>query len=94
MNAQESTIANADLWHKYFQDQWSWFTPKNRTNDPVAQMAAGTGARVANLLTLVAAGPIAWMYANSAPNVKQLHPVVVEPVDFSHDMESIEEHAA
>ena len=94
MNAQDSTIANADLWSKYFQDQWSWLTPRDRADDSVVRMAAGNGARVANFLTLVAAGPIAWMYANNAPKVRPLRVVDSEPASFTPDMESVEEHAA
>jgi hypothetical protein len=88
---QESTIANADLWSKYFQDQWSpWF---RRSDDPVAQVAAGTGARVANLLTLVAAGPVAWLYANSASR-EPLRPLtLVPPPDGGHELESVEDAA-
>jgi len=64
----EATIANADLWARYFQEQWSsWLAPfGGRADAPVAQMAEGTAARVASFLTLVAAGPIAWLYATSA----------------------------
>jgi hypothetical protein len=49
---------------------------------------------MANLLTLVVAGPIAWMYANNAPKVRPLHAVEAEPAPFSQEMESVEEHAA
>ena len=64
----EATIANADLWTRYFQDEWSrWLAPfGGRADAPVSQMAEGTAARVASFLTLVAAGPIAWLYANAA----------------------------
>jgi hypothetical protein len=95
VSQQESTIANADLWSKYFQDQWSpWF---RRSDDPgsapVAQVAAGTGARVANLLTLVAAGPVAWLYANSALR-EPLRPLtIVPPPDGGHELESVEDAA-
>lgn len=90
-NAQQSTIANADLWSKYFQDQWSpWI---GRKDDPIAQVAAGTGARVANLLTLVAAGPVAWLYANSALR-EPLRPLtIVPPPDGGHELESVEDAA-
>ncbi len=64
----EATIANADLWAYYFRDQWSrWLAPFGaRADAPVSQVAEGTAARVASFLTLVAAGPIAWLYATSA----------------------------
>lgn len=61
MTPQESTVANADLWSKYFQDEWNrWLDPFN-----LRAAADGTGARVAGFLTLVAAGPIAWLYSNN-----------------------------
>ena len=64
----EATIANADLWARYFHNEWSrWLAPfGGRANAPVSQMAEGTAARVASFLTLVAAGPIAWLYASAA----------------------------
>ena len=63
----EATIANADLWTRYFQNEWArWLAP---FGEPAAQVAEGTGARVASFLTLVAAGPIAWMYNANAPLV-------------------------
>lgn len=94
--SQSSTIANADLWSKYFQDQWSWLSPGGRHDDPMLQMAAGTGARVASLLTLFAAGPVAWLYANNAPGLAphppgSLHAVPAAPPD---ELESVEEYAA
>ncbi len=63
----EATVANADLWARYFQDQWSrWLDPFGvLAAAPVSQVAQGTAARVASFLTLVAAGPIAWMYGNA-----------------------------
>ncbi len=95
MTPQDSTIANADLWSKYFQNQWSWLSPTGRHDDPVVQMAAGTGARVANFLTLVAAGPVAWLYANSAPKLAPVPPTTgLRVVEASHDLESVEEYAA
>lgn len=64
----EATIANADLWAHYYREQWSrWLAPFGApAGSPVAQMADGAAARVASFLTLVAAGPIAWLYATSA----------------------------
>ena len=92
VSPQDSTIANADLWSRYFQEQWSpWFGRKS--DDPLAQVAAGTGARVANFLTLVAAGPVAWLYANSATR-EPLRPLtIVPPPDGGHELESIEDAA-
>lgn len=92
MEQQHSTIANADLWAKYFHDQWAWLQPIAGPDS--VTVAAGAGARIANFLTLVAAGPVAWMYANSASrNVTPLRPVLAH-VDSSSDLESVEEHAA
>lgn len=100
VNPQESTIANADLWSKYFQDQWSpWFGRRadpgrdGSGSAPVAQVAAGTGARVANLLTLVAAGPVAWLYSNNASNYPPLQPLTVVPPDGGGELESVEDAA-
>jgi hypothetical protein len=91
VSQHESTIANADLWSKYFQDQWSpWI---GRRDDPVAQVAAGTGARVANLLTLVAAGPVAWLYANSAMRAPLRPLTLVPPPDGGYELESVEDAA-
>ena len=68
---QEATVANADLWSRYFHDQWSSFLNPFGVpaQAPVSEMAEGTGARIASFLTLVAAGPIAWMYSANAPGV-------------------------
>ena len=99
--AQESTIANTDIWSKYFQDQWSAFlNPLGvRADDPVVQMAEGTAARVAGFLTLVAAGPIAWLYRdNASQQFTQIDDLGVEaPLTFhQHDAgsESVEDTAA
>lgn len=102
--AQESTIANTDIWSKYFRDQWSAFlNPLGvRADDPaaspVAQMAEGTAARVAGFLTLVAAGPIAWLYRDNAAQFTQIDDRGVEaPLTFhQHDAgsESVEDTAA
>lgn len=93
VTTQESTIANADLWTRYFQNEWSrWLTPADST---AAAMAEGTGARVASFLTLVAAGPIAWLYnANAyAPVTPIRDETVVRPIGGA-EMESVEESAA
>jgi hypothetical protein len=92
VNQQESTIANADLWAKYFHEQWAWLKPL--AGPDAVTVAAGAGARIANFLTLVAAGPIAWMYTNSASsNITPLRPSLAR-VDAGADLESVEEHAA
>ncbi len=64
----EATIANADLWAHYFREQWSrWLAPFGVPEaSPMSEVADGAAARVASFLTLVAAGPIAWLYATSA----------------------------
>ncbi|MHB8684682.1 MAG: hypothetical protein ACYC9X_10210 [Dehalococcoidia bacterium] len=71
MDPQESTIANADLWTRYFEQQWAeWLRPLGAST-PVSEMAEGTAARIAGFFTLVAAGPIAWLYAANAPSVSE-----------------------
>ena len=71
MSTQEATVLNADLWSRYFQNQWSSFLNPFGVpaQAPVSEMAEGTAARVASFLTFVAAGPIAWMYSTNAPSV-------------------------
>jgi hypothetical protein len=71
VNPQEATAANADLWTRYFHDQWSSFLNPFGVPaaSPTSEFAEGTAARVASFLTLVAAGPIAWMYSANAPSV-------------------------
>jgi hypothetical protein len=71
VNPQEATAANADLWTRYFRDQWSSFLNPFGVPaaTPASEFAEGTAARVASFLTLVAAGPIAWMYNANAPSV-------------------------
>ncbi len=92
VTTQESTIANADLWTRYFQNEWSrWLAPADST---ASAMAEGTGARVASFLTLVAAGPIAWLYNANAPSATpESVATIVRPFDAG-EMESIEESAA
>jgi hypothetical protein len=87
MTAEEPTVANADLWARYFQDQWSAWG-----GAPSAAVAEGTAARVASFLTLVAAGPIAWLYSSSASNVTPLRDEV--PAIGHGEMESVEDSAA
>ena len=67
MDQIESTTANADLWSRYFADQWGrWLNPQGEPS-PITEIAQGTGAQVAGILTMLAAGPIAWLYnANAA----------------------------
>ena len=75
--AEEPTVANADLWTRYFQDQWSAWLPA-----PSAAVAEGTAASVASFLTLVAAGPIAWLYNANTSNVT---PLREEPATVATD---------
>lgn len=100
MTTQESTIANADLWSRYFQEEWkkSWLNPLGAPSPVSLQMAEGTAARVANFLTLVAAGPIAWLYNANAPQVTE---IVAEesgirelPLHLVPDAESVEDASA
>ena len=71
MDQQETTIRNADLWSRYFADQWGrWLDPLG-TSAPVAEIAEGSGARMANLLTAFASGPIAWLYRANASALAQ-----------------------
>jgi hypothetical protein len=67
LDTHDSTAANADLWARYFEQQWArWWNPING-GTPVPEVAEGTAARVAGFLTLVAAAPIAWLFdANAA----------------------------
>ena len=64
----EATIANAALWSHFLHEQWGrWLAPLgSQAEAPGTQIVEGTAARVASFLTLVAAGPIAWLYATSA----------------------------
>jgi hypothetical protein len=89
---QESTIANADLWTRYFQNEWSrWAAPADSS---VSAMAEGTAARVASFLTLVAAGPIAWLYNANTTNVTPLREEPVVRAFSGDELESVEETAA
>jgi hypothetical protein len=98
MTPQESTIANTDLWSRYFQQQWSrWLNPLGvPAASPVAQVADGTAARVAGFLTLVAAGPIAWLYSSNTPHADAIAVPApdVEELHFAVDAESVEDAAA
>lgn len=70
----DAAVANADLWNKFFQDQWKAFlNPLGvETPAPVAQFAEGTAARVSGFLSMLAAGPIAWLFEANAPQVSSL----------------------
>jgi hypothetical protein len=81
VTTQDSTVANADLWTRYFQNEWSrWIAPSDTA---VSAMAEGTAARVAGFLTLVAAGPIAWLYNANTPQVTPIRPEAEESVEVS-----------
>jgi hypothetical protein len=71
LDAPEPTAANADLWATYFRNEWRrWLSPFGGPSiAPVEEVADGTAARVAGLLSLVAAPTIGWMYRSNAPQV-------------------------
>jgi hypothetical protein len=73
-----TTIANADLWSRYFQNEWGRWAS---ADSPVSELAEGTAARVASFLTLVAAGPIAWLYAANEPRPAK---ITGEPAHIEH----------
>lgn len=97
---ESTTVANADLWSRYFQNEWSrWLNPRGESGTPMSDVAEGTAARVAGFLTLVAAGPIAWLYSANAPQVTQtreteLPPTTEGTLDLPHELESVEEATA
>lgn len=95
---ESTTVANADLWTRYFQNEWSrWLNPSGQSSTPVSEVAEGTAARVAGFLTLVAAGPIAWLYSANVPQVSHIRApeVAVAPaLDIPHDLESVEDVTA
>jgi hypothetical protein len=79
MTPQEATVANTDIWAHYFEKQWGrWLDPFGLATKEVTQ---GNAARVAGFLTLVAAGPIAWMFAANAPQVVPMKPRAVPVVE-------------
>ena len=96
MDTQELTVRNTDLWSKYFQDQWSrMLNPFGvPVNSPVTELAEGTAARVAGFLTIVAAGPIAWLYNSKAPEVADDGLPEMPLRMASAELESVEEYAA
>jgi hypothetical protein len=92
VNPQESTVANADLWTRYFQNEWGrWMSPRAETS-ALAAVAESTAAQVAGFLTLVAAGPIAWLYSSNRPQLLGLERRAGDPATVHVDAR--EEHAA
>jgi hypothetical protein len=91
--APEPTIANADLWARYFEREWGrWLEPLGGR-----EVAEGAGARVAGLISLVAAGPIAWLYSANSPEARRVAEHDVEqnvPVSLGDRRERKEEPAA
>jgi hypothetical protein len=91
--APEPVTDNADLWAKFFRDQWG-----ASSGSPAAQIAEGTAARVANFVTFLAAGPIALLYGSNAPQVRSesiAERQAAEVAAHAEDMlDSVEDHAA
>jgi hypothetical protein len=97
VNPQDSTVANADLWTKYFRDEWGrWMQPSRGQDSPLAAVAESTAAQVAGFLTLVAAGPIAWLYSANAPSLSQIERRSTDPVSIAPEKPEIAvaEHTA
>lgn len=95
MNPQDSTVANADLWTKYFRDEWGrWMQPTAGRESPLAAVAESTAAQVAGFLTLVAAGPIAWLYSSNTPSLTQLERRSTDPVSIAREEPAIVEPEA
>jgi hypothetical protein len=93
VNPPETTVANADLWTKYFRQEWERWLPPRTTESPLAAVAESTAAQVAGLLTLVAAGPIAWLYsANAAQLGIERRPT--DPVSMVPEPTATPEHHA
>jgi hypothetical protein len=93
VNPPETTVANADLWTKYFRQEWERWLPPRTTESPLAAVAESTAAQVAGLLTLVAAGPIAWLYsANAAQLVIERR--ATDPVSMVPEAPAEPEHHA
>jgi len=79
----EATVANANLWAAYLEQQWrGWLNPLGL---PTPEIVESTAARVASFLTLVVGGPIARMYQENAPSVAPPAPPrpTHEPADSS-----------
>ena len=87
MKAPDSTVANTDLWSRYLRDQWGG------RQSPTAELADGTAARVAGLFTLVAAGPIAWLYNTRQEPLGELPPEGLEAVEAGENKQ-VDEPAA
>ena len=88
---ESSTVANTDLWSKYFQDEWSRFlNPLGLPPaSPVNQIAEGTAARVASFLTFVAAGPIAWLYTSNDTRTPQVQTIERDDEDETAELELV-----
>ena len=71
MNPHESTAANADIWARYFEQQWTRWLPPLGQSSPVSEIVDGTAANVASWLTLVAAAPTAWLFSTNAAAVDE-----------------------
>lgn len=75
MDARETTTNNADLWARFFTDQWSaWLDPFGisaaRTGgDPARAIAETAAADVASFVALFVRDPIEHMYQDNAPAV-------------------------
>ncbi len=70
---EQTTIANADLWSHYFAREWRrWLDPLGLSTPARRQLAQGTGARIAGLLSLTATGPLAWLYGGNYEPVAQI----------------------
>jgi hypothetical protein len=97
VNPQDSTVANADLWTRYFQDEWSRWAPTRGQDSPLAAVAESTAAQVAGFLTLVAAGPIAWLYNSNTPSLSQIERRSTDPVQIARhepDQAPVDQHSA
>jgi hypothetical protein len=93
MKTPEPTIANADIWAKYYRDQWG-----AAPGSPAAQIAEGTAARVANFLTMVALGPIALLSGSTYAPVRSVTTAerqAEEAAAHAEDLlDTVEDHAA
>ena len=80
----EPTVQTADMWAKYFEEQWRpWLAPLG-PRTPLSQLAEGTAARVAGFLAVVVGGPIAWLYAsNFADHAEPVHALVSDRDDIA-----------
>ena len=86
LDTHDSTAANADLWARYFEQQWArWWNPLG-VSATVPEVAEGTAARVAGFLTLVAAAPIAWLFDTNAALLDAALAPALAPVAQSDDV--------